>query len=63
MTRKLVMAALGLALAAPLALTGCNTVAGMGEDVSATGRAVTNAATYSAPANEYYYHRETVRRY
>ena len=26
------------------ALTGCNTTAGVGQDVSATGRAVTNSA-------------------
>ena len=64
MTRKLVMALLGLSLASPLALTGCNTIAGMGQDVSATGRAVTNMARTSDQSPDYYYyHRETVRSY
>jgi predicted small secreted protein len=29
---------------ATIALAGCNTTAGLGEDVSATGKAVTNSA-------------------
>jgi predicted small secreted protein len=40
--RALLMA--GLFAAASLALAGCNTTAGAGEDVSATGKAVTNTA-------------------
>jgi len=55
MTRKLVMTALAVAVASPLALTGCNTVQGFGEDISATGRAVENVATYNAPPPRYYY--------
>jgi predicted small secreted protein len=30
-------------------IAGCNTIAGAGEDVSATGKAVTNAADKSKP--------------
>ena len=38
--RKLIV----LALAASALLAGCNTVAGVGKDVSAAGKAVTGAA-------------------
>ncbi len=44
-TRSALGASLGvLALAAAAAMGGCNTVAGAGEDVSATGNAVTRGA-------------------
>jgi entericidin B len=33
-----------VALAAMVALSACNTTAGLGQDVSATGKAVTNSA-------------------
>jgi predicted small secreted protein len=33
-----------VALAAVVALSACNTTAGLGQDVSATGKAVTNSA-------------------
>jgi predicted small secreted protein len=39
--RKFVLFAV---MAASLAAAGCNTVAGAGKDVSATGKAVTNTA-------------------
>jgi predicted small secreted protein len=39
--RKLIVLA---ALAATLATAACNTVAGVGQDVSAAGKAVTNTA-------------------
>ena len=55
MTRKLAVAMFGIALAAPFALSGCNTVQGFGEDISATGRAVENVATYNAPPPRYHY--------
>jgi predicted small secreted protein len=42
-TAKLLIAALLLSGAA-VALSACNTTAGVGQDVSATGRAVTNSA-------------------
>ena len=45
MTKKPATALCAVALASPLALTGCNTVQGFGEDISATGRAVENVAT------------------
>lgn len=38
-----------VALAALLALTGCNTVAGAGKDVQATGSAVEKAADNAKP--------------
>ena len=41
--RKFVLIALLLSAAAPL-LAACNTTAGVGQDVSATGRAVTRGA-------------------
>ena len=41
--RQVITAALLLALAAPL-LAACNTTAGAGQDVSATGRALTRGA-------------------
>jgi len=41
--RQVITAALLLVLAAPL-LAACNTTAGAGEDVSATGRALTRGA-------------------
>ncbi len=41
--RQVIIAALLLVLAAPL-LAACNTTAGAGEDVSATGRALTRGA-------------------
>lgn len=37
-------AALALLSASSIFLTGCNTVAGAGQDVSAAGRAVTNSS-------------------
>jgi predicted small secreted protein len=55
MKRNLITALLGVAVASPLALTGCNTVAGFGEDISATGRAVENVAVYNAPPPRTYY--------
>lgn len=57
MTRKLAMALVAVSLASPMFLTGCGTVAGLGQDISATGQAVENVATYSAPPREYYYER------
>jgi entericidin B len=42
--RKLIMAAL---LAAPLLLTACNTIAGLGKDVGAVGDAVSDSAEKS----------------
>ena len=54
MTRKVLMALLGIAVASPVALTGCGTVAGVGQDIAATGQAVSNVATYSAPPRVYY---------
>jgi len=41
--RQVITAALLLVLASPL-LAACNTTAGAGEDVSATGRALTRGA-------------------
>lgn len=41
--RKLIIAAVLLSVAAPL-LAACNTTAGAGQDLSATGRAVTRGA-------------------
>lgn len=41
--RKLIIAAVLLSVATPL-LTACNTTAGAGQDLSATGRAVTRGA-------------------
>ncbi len=41
--RKFITAALLLSIAAPL-LAACNTTAGAGQDVSATGRAITRGA-------------------
>lgn len=35
---------LGVALLVPLALTGCNTVSGIGEDVEAAGGAIEESA-------------------
>jgi len=55
MTKKLGVALFGVALAAPLALGGCNTVQGFGQDIAATGQAVENVATYNAPPPQYYY--------
>jgi predicted small secreted protein len=55
MKRNLMMALLGVAVASPVMLTGCNTVQGFGEDISATGRAVENVATYNAPPPRPYY--------
>ncbi len=44
-TKRLVLAAaVCSALATPLALTGCNTTEGVGEDVSAAGDALDDAA-------------------
>lgn len=43
MIKRLVLTAVLLAAAAPL-LTACNTTAGAGKDVSATGAAVTRGA-------------------
>ncbi len=42
--RLVLLAALCSALAAPLALSGCNTTEGVGKDVSATGDALSDAA-------------------
>jgi predicted small secreted protein len=44
--RKIIVLA---ALAASLAVSACNTVAGAGRDVSATGHAVTNTAEDAKP--------------
>ena len=41
---RLDKALIAAALAAPVFLTGCNTVAGMGQDVSAVGKGVTHVA-------------------
>jgi predicted small secreted protein len=43
-----VLALLTMSLAMPL-LAGCNTTAGAGQDISATGHAVTKAATSATP--------------
>jgi predicted small secreted protein len=40
MTKRLVVPATVLALLSGLALAGCNTVSGMGEDISAAGRGI-----------------------
>jgi predicted small secreted protein len=37
------------AMLASLAITGCNTIAGAGKDVSATGHAVTDTAHDATP--------------
>jgi predicted small secreted protein len=69
MTRKLAIALFGIAVASPLVLTGCNTVQGFGQDISATGRAVEDVATYNEPAPTYYnqpaprYYNEPAPRY
>ena len=42
--RKLIMAAL---IAAPLLLSACNTIAGLGKDVGAVGDAVSDSAEKS----------------
>ena len=42
------LAILTMALALPL-LAACNTTAGAGQDISATGHAVTKAATNATP--------------
>jgi predicted small secreted protein len=42
--RKLILAAL---IAAPLLLTACNTIAGLGKDVGAVGDAVSDSAEKS----------------
>ena len=39
-----ILLGLFLLAGAAIALSGCNTTAGVGQDVSATGQAVTNAA-------------------
>jgi predicted small secreted protein len=39
------MKKLAMLLAAVIALTGCNTISGMGKDISAAGSAVDKAAT------------------
>jgi predicted small secreted protein len=44
--RKLMLLAV---LAASLATTACNTIAGAGQDVSATGHAVTDTARDATP--------------
>ena len=44
MARKLVLILLGISLASPLFLTGCNTMAGAGTDISKAGQAVNNEA-------------------
>ena len=54
MTRKLVMTLLAMSLVSPIALTGCGTVAGFGQDISATGQAVQNVAVASAPPSVYH---------
>jgi predicted small secreted protein len=38
------MVTFGLLIVAPLALTGCNTMSGAGEDIQALGRGVENSA-------------------
>jgi predicted small secreted protein len=63
MTRKLAITALAVTVASPLALSGCNTVQGFGEDISATGQAVENVATYNAPPRYYYPDRYYVDRW
>jgi predicted small secreted protein len=45
---SLAMTLLALLLAAPL-LGACHTTAGAGEDLSATGHAITHSATQSTP--------------
>ncbi len=47
MTRKLAIDLLGMASA--FVLAGCGTIAGVGQDISATGQAVENVATDNAP--------------
>lgn len=42
---KMITTALGSAAIALLALTGCNTTEGIGEDLSKAGHAISNAAT------------------
>jgi entericidin B len=44
--RKLILLSI---LAASLAVSACNTIAGAGKDVSATGHAVTDTAHDAAP--------------
>lgn len=39
-----ILASLGLALGAVLVASGCNTVQGLGEDITAVGEATTDAA-------------------
>jgi len=51
------MGVAGISLSSAMLLTGCGTVAGLGQDISATGHAVENVATYTAPPREYYYER------
>jgi predicted small secreted protein len=46
--KRLPLAILTMALALPL-LAACNTTAGAGQDISATGHAVTKAATNATP--------------
>jgi predicted small secreted protein len=50
MRRRLIvgLAMLTLAAAAPL-LSACHTTAGVGEDISATGKAIDKAATHNTP--------------
>ena len=55
MTRTVLMALLGISVAAPMVLTGCGTVAGVGQDIAATGRAVENVATSNSPPTTVYY--------
>ncbi len=43
-----ILAVLALAAAAPL-LGACHTTAGAGQDISATGQAIDNAATKATP--------------
>ena len=38
-----------------MVLTGCGTVAGVGQDIAATGRAVENVATSNSPPTTVYY--------
>lgn len=47
-TLRLAVTLLALSMAMPL-LTACNTTAGVGQDVSATGHALTNAADKAKP--------------
>ena len=50
MTNKIMTAALVLvALAGAASVAACNTVAGAGQDVSATGKAVSNTAEKAKP--------------